>query len=156
MAVSDPRRGASAFKKSKMPISVVENMSGEIFGSGGGEVCADLIGAEYLGTVELDPNVRRGGDGGIPIVVAAPQSIAAEQMRALARKVAANQRDADGSGSGVADYLNCYFCTQIYRIYTDRAGAKMRVNPVNPCTLFIRNPRLTIAKWLKIPVPIFF
>ncbi len=90
VAVSDARRGASAFKKLEVPIiGVVENMSGEIFGSGGGEVCANLIGAEYLGTVELDPNVRKGGDSGIPIVVAAPQSKAAEQMRALARKVAA-------------------------------------------------------------------
>lgn len=90
VAVSDARRGAAAFKKLEVPIlGVVENMSGEIFGSGGGEACSTLIGAEYLGTVELDPNVRKGGDSGIPIVVAVPQSKAAEQLRALARKIAA-------------------------------------------------------------------
>lgn len=90
VAVSDARRGATAFQKLEVPIiGVVENMSGEIFGTGGGENCARLIGAEYLGTVELDPDVRKGGDSGIPIVVAAPQSKSAEQLRTFARTVAA-------------------------------------------------------------------
>ena len=90
VAVSDARRGASAFQKLEVPIiGVVENMSGDIFGSGGGERAAKLIGTEFLGTIELDPRVRSGGDSGQPVVIAAPESAAAQSIRALARKLAA-------------------------------------------------------------------
>jgi ATP-binding protein involved in chromosome partitioning len=90
VSVSDAWRGATAFQRLEVPIlGVVENMSGEVFGSGGGESAAQRIGAEYLGTVELDPLVRVGGDSGQPILIAAPNSPAAESIRALARKLAA-------------------------------------------------------------------
>ena len=90
VAVSDARRGATAFKRLEVPIiGVVENMSGEIFGVGGGEDAAKLMGVEYLGTVELDPRIRIGGDAGTPIVVDAPESAGAQAFRDLARKVAA-------------------------------------------------------------------
>ncbi|MEZ4717817.1 MAG: hypothetical protein R2851_17270 [Caldilineaceae bacterium] len=36
-------------------LGVIENMSGEIFGSGGGERAAQELGVEYLGQVELIP-----------------------------------------------------------------------------------------------------
>ncbi len=90
VSVSDAWRGATAFQRLEVPIlGVVENMSGEVFGSGGGQRAAELIGTEYLGSVELDPLVRVGGDSGQPIVIAAPNSPAAESIRALARKLAA-------------------------------------------------------------------
>ena len=90
VAVSDARRGATAFKRLEVPIiGVMENMSGEIFGKGGGEDAAKLMGVEYLGTVELDPRIRMGGDTGKPIVVDAPESAGAQAFRDLARKIAA-------------------------------------------------------------------
>lgn len=90
VAVSDARRGAMAFKRLEVPIlGVIENMSGEIFGQGGGERAAELMDVEFLGRIELDPRVRSGGDSGEPIVVAAPDSPAAQSIRALARKIAA-------------------------------------------------------------------
>ena len=90
VSVSDAHRGATAFKRLEVPIiGVVENMAGEIFGTGGGWKASELIGAEFLGSVELDSRVREGGDSGEPIVIAAPESAAAKSMRALARKVAA-------------------------------------------------------------------
>jgi ATP-binding protein involved in chromosome partitioning len=90
VAVADARRGATAFNRLEVPIlGVVENMSGEIFGSGGGEDAAKLMGVEFLGRVELDPHVRIGGDSGRPIVVDEPESVAAKSFRDLARKVAA-------------------------------------------------------------------
>ena len=90
VAVSDARRGATAFKRLEVPIiGVVENMSGEIFGVGGGEDAAKLMGVEYLGTVELDPRIRIGGDAGTPIGVAAPESAGAQAFRDRARKGAA-------------------------------------------------------------------
>lgn len=90
VAVADARRGATAFKRLEVPVlGVIENMSGEVFGSGGGEAAAELMGVEFLGRVNLDPRVRVGGDNGQPIVIAAPDSEAAQAFRALARKIAA-------------------------------------------------------------------
>lgn len=90
VAISDARRGAAAFARLEVPmIGVIENMSGEIFGSGGGQKAAQLIGIEYLGSIELDPRIRTGGDTGKPIVVEAPDSAAAQSIRTLARKIAA-------------------------------------------------------------------
>jgi ATP-binding protein involved in chromosome partitioning len=90
VAVSDALRGAEAFQQLQSPIiGVIENMSGEIFGRGGGERAAKTIGVEFLGTIELDPQVRIGGDGGTPIVIAAPESPAAQSFRRLAQLVAA-------------------------------------------------------------------
>ena len=90
VAVADARRGASAFKRLEVPIlGVIENMSGEIFGSGGGADAAKLMGLDFLGTVELDSRIRVGGDAGTPIVIQAPDSPGAIAFRALARKIAA-------------------------------------------------------------------
>ncbi len=90
VAVADARRGAAAFQRLEVPIlGVIENMSGEIFGTGGGQRAAQMMGVEYLGEVELDARVRAGGDSGEPIVVVAPESGAAQSLRMLARKVAA-------------------------------------------------------------------
>ncbi|MCC9076169.1 Mrp/NBP35 family ATP-binding protein [Litorilinea aerophila] len=90
VAISDARRGATAFKRLEVPIlGVIENMAGEIFGMGGGEEAARQMGVEFLGRIELDPRIREGGDAGKPIVIDAPDSAAAQQFRTLARLVAA-------------------------------------------------------------------
>ncbi len=90
VAVSDALRGAEAFQQLQVPIlGIIENMTGEIFGTGGGQRVAQHLGAELLGTIELDLRVRSGGDSGQPIVIAAPESAAAQSIRSLARKIAA-------------------------------------------------------------------
>jgi ATP-binding protein involved in chromosome partitioning len=43
-------------------------MSGDVFGSGGGERLADELGVPLLGTIPLDPRVREAGDAGEPLV----------------------------------------------------------------------------------------
>ena len=90
VSVSDARRGGKAFQRMDVPIiGVIENMSGEVFGKGGGQQAAYALGVEFLGSIELDSQVRVGGDSGIPIVVDAPESPAAQSLRELARKIAA-------------------------------------------------------------------
>ncbi|MCB0043953.1 MAG: Mrp/NBP35 family ATP-binding protein [Caldilineaceae bacterium] len=89
VSVSDARRGAKAFQRLDVPIlGVVENMTGEIFGTGGGEETAELIGADYLGAIPLDVRIREGGDEGRPIVATEPSSEVAESIRSLARQIA--------------------------------------------------------------------
>src|SRR5437660_4105046 len=65
------RAGVMAQKTSMRLIGVVENMSGDVFGTGGGQRLADELGIPLLGRVPLDPQVREGGDEGEPIATAA-------------------------------------------------------------------------------------
>ncbi len=63
-------RVADMARRSYMPIvGVIENMTGEIFGSGGGKELADELGVPLLGSVPLDQSVVRGGDAGAPVVL---------------------------------------------------------------------------------------
>lgn len=90
VAALDALRGLKMFEKLEVPIiGVIENMSGDFFGTGAGEQLAKEYDALYLGTVPLDANVRKGGDSGRPIVVAYPESEAALALRQIAREVAA-------------------------------------------------------------------
>src|SRR4029450_10898170 len=60
-------RAATMAQKTNMRlIGVIENMTSDVFGSGGGERLAAEIGVQLLGTGPLDPRLRRGGDGGEP------------------------------------------------------------------------------------------
>jgi len=90
VAAADALRGLKMFEKLEVPIiGVVENMSGEFFGTGAGEELAEKYNTAYLGTVPLDANVRKGGDLGQPIVSGFPDSPAALAFREITRKVAA-------------------------------------------------------------------
>ena len=60
---ADALRGLKMFEKLEMPIiGVVENMSGEFFGSGAGEKLAEEQDTAFLGSIPLDAHVRVGGD----------------------------------------------------------------------------------------------
>ena len=90
VAGSDALRGLKMFEKLEVPIlGVVENMSGDFFGTGAGEELASKYNTEFLGSIPLDAQVRIGGDSGEPIVVAAPDSPAAEAFAEIAPAVAA-------------------------------------------------------------------
>lgn len=90
VAAADALRGLKLFEKLDVPIiGVIENMSGEFFGTGAGKKLAEDYDTPYLGSVPMDSQVRIGGDSGQPIVIAAPESEAAQAIRAIAKDVAA-------------------------------------------------------------------
>ncbi len=90
VALTDARRGLSAFQTLKVPVlGIVENMSGEIFGVGGGEHAAEELHVPFLGRIPLDKRIREGGDVGQPLVVTEPDSELAQSFRSLARTIAA-------------------------------------------------------------------
>jgi ATP-binding protein involved in chromosome partitioning len=62
------RAATMAQKTSMRLLGVVENMSGDIFGTGGGLRLAVELGVPLLGTIPLDPRLREGGDIGEPLV----------------------------------------------------------------------------------------
>ena len=47
------------------------------------------LGTTLLANVPLDPGVRAGGDSGLPVVLAAPNSAAAQALRRAAEALAA-------------------------------------------------------------------
>ncbi len=97
-AVDVARRGARMFEKVNVPIlGVVENMSflenpenGEknfIFGRGGGEKTSQDLNVRFLGQIPLDPNVREGGDHGIPVVISHAKCGASLAFNEIASKL---------------------------------------------------------------------
>jgi ATP-binding protein involved in chromosome partitioning len=62
------RAAVMAQKTSMRLLGVVENMSGDVFGSGGGDALAAELGVPLLGRVPLDPRLREAGDAGHPLV----------------------------------------------------------------------------------------
>lgn len=98
MSVGDALRGAKMFQRVGVPVlGIVENMSWfespetgkpmAIFGSGGGQRLADELQVPLLGQVPLYPPVLEAGDNGSPIVVADPDCLASQKLRAAANAV---------------------------------------------------------------------
>jgi ATP-binding protein involved in chromosome partitioning len=100
IATLDARKALKMFEKVEVPVlGVIENMAvhtcsncghtEHLFGQGGGERMAAQYGVPLLGSLPLDIAIREQGDVGQPVVVAAPQSAAAQAYRAAARALAA-------------------------------------------------------------------
>jgi ATP-binding protein involved in chromosome partitioning len=71
------RAATMAQKTGMRVVGVIENMTSEIFGSGGGERLADELGVPLLGCVPLDPRLREACDAGTPCVLPEIAEIAA-------------------------------------------------------------------------------
>jgi ATP-binding protein involved in chromosome partitioning len=99
VALADVFRAKAMFDQTRIPVlGLLENMAGftdasgqrvNIFSSGGGERAATEMCIPYLGAIPLSPEICESGDSGNPIVVAAPDSIAAKAFIAAAEKLAA-------------------------------------------------------------------
>jgi len=87
------RAAVMARKTNMRLIGVVENMSGEVFGSGGGDALAAELDVPLLGRVALDAELRACGDGGTPLVTARPESPTAEELVRVAEAIHATKRE---------------------------------------------------------------
>src|SRR5207248_6144536 len=96
-------RAATMAQKTNMRLlGVIENMSGEVFGSGGGQRLADELEVPLLGTIPLDPRLRESGDAGTPLVESDPGSDAGRAITALADAIVATKRE---QGVGIVKSL---------------------------------------------------
>jgi ATP-binding protein involved in chromosome partitioning len=77
-------------------------MSGETFGSGGGDRLAQELEVPLLGRVPLDARLREAGDEGVPLVESDPDSEPARAIAALAEEIAATRRE---QGVGIVKSL---------------------------------------------------
>jgi ATP-binding protein involved in chromosome partitioning len=92
-ATNVARKGGLMFQKVNVPLlGVAENMSyfidpagqkHQLFGEGGGQKTADSLATVLLGQVPLISEIRAGGDAGKPIVMTAPDSLAAGIFREI-------------------------------------------------------------------------
>ena len=107
---------AMAAKVNMTVKGVIENMSWftgddgkqyEIFGSGGGQELADSLGVPLLGKLPLVPALREGGDDGIPITVADPDSEAAKLFHEIARAHRRRAQVEEGLQRRPEDQLTC-------------------------------------------------
>lgn len=112
VALHDVRKGMTMFQKVNVPLlGIIENMSyyicghcgdrAEIFSHGGGQRAAEKLGVPFLGAIPIDLAIRAGGDEGMPIVAANPDSPQAKTFREIAAKIAeALNQQASGGGIG--------------------------------------------------------
>jgi len=98
VSLQDARKAIEMFRGVKVDVfGVVENMSQflcphchheiDIFSKGGVERTAKQFGVPYLGSVELDADVRKGGDTGLPAVLGGEDSPHAKSFFAFARQI---------------------------------------------------------------------
>jgi ATP-binding protein involved in chromosome partitioning len=100
VALADVVRAKQMFDKLSIPVlGIVENMTQficphcgkgtHIFAEGGGKRAGQLMKIPFLGEIPLDLKIREGGDAGVPISVAEPESPQSQAFRMLAQQVAA-------------------------------------------------------------------
>ena len=112
VALQDARKALEMFHQVNVEIlGIVENMSHlvcphcheeiDIFAKGGAERTAKQFNVPFLGSIELDPAIRKGGDGGLPIALAGRENAQAAPFYWIARQVAeraAEQQEKSGNG----------------------------------------------------------
>jgi ATP-binding protein involved in chromosome partitioning len=100
VSLADTRRAVAMYRKLRIPvIGLIENMShfvcsgcgreSDIFGKGGGERLSEDVEVPFLGQIPLYEPIRVGGDTGVPIVLAEPESPVTDAFLTAAERVAA-------------------------------------------------------------------
>jgi ATP-binding protein involved in chromosome partitioning len=105
VALQDARKALEMFAQVNVEVlGIVENMSHftcphcsqviDIFSKGGAERTAQQFNVPFLGSIELVPAIREGGDRGLPVALAGPESPMAAEFYEVARKLTERAEDA--------------------------------------------------------------
>jgi ATP-binding protein involved in chromosome partitioning len=98
VALQDARKALEMFAQVNVKVlGIVENMSHfvcphchqeiDIFSRGGAERTAKQFNVPFLGSIELVPAIREGGDSGQPVALAGPDSPQAAEFYAITNKL---------------------------------------------------------------------
>ncbi len=109
VALADVRRAIEMFRQVNVEIlGVVENMSYfscphcagriDVFGHGEGEKMAKSFGLSFLGEIEIDPQIRIGGDTGKPVASLGEDAPGGKSIYAMARNVVARLEAVNAAG----------------------------------------------------------
>jgi ATP-binding protein involved in chromosome partitioning len=110
VALADVRKAIEMFRQVNVEIlGVVENMSYfscphcngriDVFGHGEGERMARMFGVPFLGEIEIDPQIRIGGDTGKPVASLGEDAPGGKSIYAMARNVASRLSVVNSSAS---------------------------------------------------------
>jgi ATP-binding protein involved in chromosome partitioning len=117
VALADVRKAIEMFRQVNVEIlGVVENMSYfncphcdgriDVFGHGEGQHMAKNFGVPFLGEIEIDPQIRIGGDTGKPAASHGEDAPGAKSIFAVARKLVARLDEVNAaSGAPVVEIL---------------------------------------------------
>ncbi len=108
VSLQDARKAIEMFRQMKVDVvGMVENMSYfvcphcsheiDIFSRGGVEKTATQFDVAFLGNIQLDPDIRKAGDGGKPTVLEGENSPHAKSLFEFARKVIARVEEIKAS-----------------------------------------------------------
>jgi ATP-binding protein involved in chromosome partitioning len=114
VSLEDARKALEMFAQVNVEVlGMVENMSHftcphchqeiDIFSRGGAERTARQFDVPFLGSIELVPSIREGGDRGLPVALAGPKSPQAAEFYALAEKLMARAEEAAASATDVIE-----------------------------------------------------
>ncbi len=114
VSLQDARKALEMFAQVNVEVlGIVENMSHftcphcqqeiDIFSKGGAERTAKQFGVPFLGSVELVPAIREGGDRGLPVALAGPKSPQATEFYALAEKLMEQAESAAAANTDVVE-----------------------------------------------------
>jgi ATP-binding protein involved in chromosome partitioning len=114
VSLQDARKALEMFAQVNVPVlGIVENMSHftcphchqeiDIFSRGGAEHTAKQYNLPFLGSVELIPSIREGGDRGLPVTLAGPKSPQATAFYDIAERLMLQAESAAASASDVIE-----------------------------------------------------
>jgi ATP-binding protein involved in chromosome partitioning len=112
VSLQDGRKAIEMFKQVKVDIiGIAENMGAfecphchheiDIFSKGGGQRTAEQFGVPFLGSIELDPEIRKGGDTGNPVALGGEDAPHAKSLYAFTRKVIDRVRELQATSENV-------------------------------------------------------
>jgi ATP-binding protein involved in chromosome partitioning len=111
VALADVRKAIEMFRQVNVDVlGVVENMSyfvcphcherADVFGHGEGRRVAESYGVPLLGEIEMDAQIRVGGDSGKPVAALGEDAAGARTIYAMARAVAARVAEVKAASTG--------------------------------------------------------
>ncbi|WP_263409752.1 Mrp/NBP35 family ATP-binding protein [Terriglobus tenax] len=113
VALQDARKALEMFHQVNVEVlGMVENMSQmrlpdgtilDVFGAGGTEQTARQFGLHFLGSVDLDPEIRSGGDRGLPVALGGESSERAKGFYEIARNVVARAAEVSDKADDVLE-----------------------------------------------------
>jgi ATP-binding protein involved in chromosome partitioning len=110
VSLADVRKAIEMFRQVSVEIlGVIENMSYfscphcneriDVFGHGEGQTMARMFGVPFLGEIEIDPQIRIGGDTGKPVASFGEDAPGGKSIYAIARAVADRVKTVNSSAT---------------------------------------------------------
>ena len=114
VSLQDARKALEMFGQVNVEVlGIVENMSHftcphcskeiDIFSRGGAERTARQFNVPFLGSIELVPAIREGGDRGLPVALAGPKSPQAAEFYAVAERLMERAESAAAAATDVIE-----------------------------------------------------